>query len=95
MKDGHIVKLGECTEGCFIVPTVVTAKRDESVKLALNAKLINKQIYRNRYELPNMNEFADNVALAISGDTNAPLWFSNIGLKCSFSQMQLSRETSR
>ena len=95
LKDGHIVKLGECTEGCFILPTVVTAKRNESVKLAFNTKLINKQIYQNRYQLPNMNEFVDNVAMAISGDTNAPIWFSNIDLKYSCSQMQLSKETSR
>ena len=42
-----------------------------------------------------MNELVDNEALAISGDTNAPVWFSKIDLKYAGSQMQLSEETSR
>ena len=28
LNDGHIVKLGQCAEEYFILPTVVTAKRD-------------------------------------------------------------------
>ena len=32
-KIGHIVKLGKCTEDCFVLPTVLTAKRGGAVKL--------------------------------------------------------------
>ena len=39
---GHIVKLGKCTDYCFVLPTFISAKRDGSVKLALNSKLIQK-----------------------------------------------------
>ena len=81
LKDGHFVKLDKCTKDCLILPTLVTAQRDGYVKLALNSKLINKQNYRNRYQMPNMNELVDYVALVISGNTNAPIWFSNIDLK--------------
>ena len=65
-------------------------KRDGSVKLALNSKPINKQIYCNCYQMPNLNELVDNVALAISGNTNDPIWFSNTDLKYAYSQMALS-----
>ena len=70
-------------------------KSDGSVKLALNWKLINRHIYRNRDEVPNMNELVDNVALAIRGDTKEPIWISNIDLKYAYSQMQLNEKKSR
>ena len=44
LKEGHIEKLGTSTEDFFILPTVVIAKCDETVKEALKSKLINKQI---------------------------------------------------
>ena len=70
-------------------------KTEGSVKLALNSKLIKKQIYRNRYQRPNMNELVENVALTIKGDTNALIWFSNIDLKYTSSQTKLSERTTR
>ena len=44
--------------------------------------------------MPNMNELVDNVALAISGNTNYSIWFSNIDLKYEKSQKALSEGTS-
>ena len=67
-------------------------KINGSVKLTLNWKLINRQFYRNRDQVPNTNELVDNVALAIRGDTKEPIWFSNIGLKYAYSQMQLNEK---
>ena len=48
VKDKLIEKLSFRTENSFISLIVVTAKRDGSVKLALNSKILNEQIYRNR-----------------------------------------------
>ena len=42
-----------------------------------------------------MNELVDNVALAKSGDTNSPLWFSMFDLKYACFQIQLSKQASR
>ena len=42
-----------------------------------------------------MNELVDNEALAISGNTNEPIYFSNIDLKYAYSVMALSEETRR
>ena len=43
LEDGHIVKLGKCTQGYFVLPTILAAKRHGSVKLALNSKLIKEK----------------------------------------------------
>ena len=69
LRDGHIEKLSRCSEDCFISPIVITAKRDGSIKLALNSKLLNKQIFRNRYQTPNLFELIDNVAVTLAVTT--------------------------
>ena len=41
-NEGHIKKLENCDEDCFISPIVITCKKDKSIKLALDSKFINK-----------------------------------------------------
>ena len=85
LTDGHIEKLSRCSEDCFISPIVITAKRDGSIKLALNSKLLNKQIFRYRYQMRNLFELIDNVAVTISGHDERNFWFSSIDLKYAYS----------
>ena len=88
------MKLGNCTENCFILSMFIIAKPDGSMKLALNSN-IKKLIYANRYQMPKMNELVHNGALAISGNTAAPIWFLSIDLMYVYSQMKLRDATSR
>ena len=44
IKDKHIEKLEKCTTDNFFAPIVLTAKKDGTIKLALNAKPMNAQI---------------------------------------------------
>ena len=94
LRDGHFEKLSRCSEDCFISPIVIIAKRDRSIKLALNSKLLNKQIFRNRYQMPNLFELIDNVAVTISGHGERNIWFSSIDLKYAYSQIPLSKKAS-
>ena len=41
-----------------------------SIKLALDSKLLNDQIFKNKYQMPNIHELIDNVALQISKKSN-------------------------
>ena len=42
------MKLNKCDEDCFISPIVITRKKDGSIKLALDSKLLNNQIFKNK-----------------------------------------------
>ena len=53
-SEGPIKKLENCDEDRFISPIVITCKKDKSRKLALDSKFINKQIYKNKYQMPNI-----------------------------------------
>ena len=69
IKDKHNEKLDKCTTDHFIVPIVLTAKKDGSIKLALNAKPMNAQIWQNKYQMPDMHELIDSAAQNITRDT--------------------------
>ena len=66
MKEKHITKLDNCTNDCFIAPIVITAKKDNSIKLALDAKPLNAQVYKNKYQMPVVDELLGNVSNIIA-----------------------------
>ena len=88
-EEGHIKKLEKWDEDCFINPIVITRRKDTSIKLALDYKLLNDQIFKNKYKMPNLHELIDNVALQISEKSNGRVWFSNLDLKNAYSQLKL------
>ena len=45
IREGHIVNLDKCTSDQFVAPVVVTAKKDGTVKLAMDAEPMKAQIY--------------------------------------------------
>ena len=94
IKDKHLEKLEKCTTDHFIAPIVLTAKKDGSIKLALNAKPMNAQISQNKYQMPNMHKLIDSAAQIITRDTPGKVWFNSLDLKYAFSQIPLSNLTS-
>ena len=46
IREGHIVKLNKCTSEFFVAPVVIKAKKDGSVKIALDAKPMNARIFK-------------------------------------------------
>ena len=46
LQEGHIVKVQEIKEDVFLQPTVITVKKDRSVKIALDARELNKNVIR-------------------------------------------------
>ena len=48
LKEGHIEKINKITNEMFIQPVVITVKKDQSVKTALDARLPNKAKLKNK-----------------------------------------------
>ena len=77
-KEGHIVILGKCDKDCcFVSRIVITRKKDGSIKLALDLKLLNDQIFKNKYQMTNIHELFDNIALQLSNKDSGEVGFSN------------------
>ena len=59
LTQGHIEKLKECSDRYFASPIVITVKKDGSVKLALESRELNKQVHKNKYQMPNIEEIVE------------------------------------
>ena len=44
----HVIKLDKCSDRQLISPIVITEKKDQTVKLALDSKNIKKFIHKNK-----------------------------------------------
>ena len=65
-EQGHIEKLQECSDKNFISTIVITVKKDKSVKLALDLKILNKAIHKNKYQMPNKDSLIDSISQHIN-----------------------------
>ena len=68
VKVCHITKLDKRTTDHSTNPFVITAKKDGSIRLAIDAKPLNAQIWNNKYQMPNTPELIDSAALIITSD---------------------------
>ena len=73
---------------------MLTAKKDGSIKLALNAKTMNAQIWKSKHQIPNIHELIDSVAQITTKDVPGKVWFKSLDLKYAFSQLPLSSFTN-
>ena len=68
---------------------IITAKKDGSVKIAMDAKPIKAQIFK-KYHMPNLLKQLDVAAQTINSNLPGGVLFTSLDLKYAFSQLQLS-----
>ena len=73
MEQKHIIKLDKCSDRQFISPIVITVKKDQTVKLALNSKKINNFIFKIEYQMP-IDLLIDKKAQVINRTTISKLY---------------------
>ena len=95
-EQGHIEKLQERSDENFISPIVITVKKDQSVKLALDSKVLNKAIHKNKHQMPNIDSLIDSISQHINDSNHGDnVYFSTIDLKYAYSQLNLHPDTAR
>ena len=95
IKAGHLEKVNNADEDCFVSPVVITVKNDKSVKIALDSRKLNDSCIKRRPHMPNMEEFLNQISVEITRDRTLQLFISKIDLEYAYGQMKLSEETSR
>ena len=94
MKSGHLHKVNDVDEDCFVTPVVITVKRDKSVKIALDSRKLNSCI-EMRPHMPHMEELLFQISVEITRDRTAQIFISKSDLYYAYRQMKLSDGTSR
>ena len=87
----QIIKLGNCSDKVFISPVLITVKHDKSIKLALESKLPNDALEKNKNQMQSIDNLMDSEAKYISDNKKKPGNFllSKIDLKYAYSQTPL------
>ena len=69
-------------------------KKDGSVKLALESRELNKQVHKNKYQMPNIEELVGTIGQLISEKKQGDVYFTTMDLMYAYGQLPLSEETS-
>ena len=85
----------ECSDKYFVSPFAITAKKDGSVKLALESRELNKQVQKNKHQFPNFEELMDIVGQTKSERKQGDVFFSAMDLTYAYGQLPLSETTSK
>ena len=88
LKEGHIEKINEIKDDVFIQPTVITVKKDRSVKIALDARALNQAIDKDKYQMPNLDNLLDMVAEKLDNE-EGEAWYSSVDMTYAYGQIPL------
>ena len=95
-NEGHIEKLSSCSDEHFISPIVITVKKDQSIKLALDSKVLIKAIHRNKYQKSNIDMLIDTISQHLTNTQNGQkTCFSTIDLEYAYSQLHLHKDNAK
>ena len=95
LNDGHIEKLTKCSDQFFISPIVITVKRDQSIKIALDSKILNKDIHKNKYQMPNIDSLIQTISQTLSTAPQETANSATLDLQYAYSQLNLHSNTAR
>ena len=61
----------------------------------MDAKPINRQLFKNKYKMPNVDELIDGVSQIVTENKNSTLYFTVLDLKYAYSQLKLAADTAK
>ena len=94
LKEGHIEKIDEIKDNVFIQPTVITVKKDRSVKIALDARALNQAIDKDKYQMPNLENLLDMVAEKLDSE-DGEAWYSSVDMTYAYGRIPLHQLTAK
>ena len=94
LKDGHIEKVDKIQDDIFIQPTVITVKKDKSVKIALDARALNESKAKDKYQMPNLDNLIDMIAEELE-KSEGEAWYSSVDMTYAYGQIPLHELTKR
>ena len=95
LNEEHIEKLDNCSDQFFISPIVITVKKDQSIKIALDSKILNKAIHKNKYQMPNIDSLIQTISQTLSTAPQETAYFTTLDLQYAYSQLNLHNDTAR
>ena len=90
LQEGHILKVGKIKEDVFLQPTVITVKKDRSVKIAMDARELNRNVVKDKYPMPTLDNLMDMIEKQVGRDKTGKTFFTTLDLTYAYGQVELS-----
>ena len=90
---GKIMKVDTIKEDVFIHPTVITVKKDRSVKIAIDTRKMNEAMIADTKYLPNVEKSIDQIMEKLEGKKEK--WFTKLELKEAYTQIPLEEKLAK
>ena len=94
LEDGHIQRVEKIQDDVFIQPTVITVKKDKSVKIALDARALNQSIAKDKYQMPILDNLIDMIAEELEKN-EGEAWYSSVDMTYAYGQVPLHELTKK
>ena len=94
MTEGHIERVEKIQDNVFIQPTVITVKKDKSVKTALDARGLSESMPEDKYQMPNLEHLIDMIAEKLDKE-NGEAWYSSVDMTYAYGQVPLHELTKK
>ena len=98
LNEGYIEKLPKCSEKFFISSIVFTVKKDQSIKKAkkaLDSKILNKAIHKNKDQMPNIDSLRQTISQTLSNAPQETAYFTTLDLQCTYSTLNPHNDMAR
>ena len=95
LEEGHFEKVNEVTDKRFIQPVVITVKKDENVKVALDARALNNEIVKDKYHMPNLEHLVDLVAEQLDSKKQGKALYTSLDMRYAYGQVPLEEKTPK
>ena len=94
IKEGHIRQIDKINNEVFIQPIVITVKRNKTVKIALDARQLNKAIQKDKYQMPNLENLMEQVADIRNSTNEGEIRFTSLDIQYPYGQTELHTDTA-
>ena len=86
-----------CWDQYFVAPRVISVKRDQTIILDLDSKVVISLFHKNKHQMPNTDSLIDSISQIITNfqAESSELIFLNIDLKNAYSQLNFHPDTTK
>ena len=95
INEGHIERITDVTDKQFIQPVVITVKRDKSVKIAPDARALNSELIKDKYQMSNLEHLVDMLAEQLDNSASGQAWYTSLDMRYAYGQVPLDEKTAR
>ena len=94
LNEGHVENLSNFWP-VFRFSNCYYGKKDKSIKIGLESKILNKAIHKNKYQMPSIDSLIQTVSQTLSNAPQETVYFTTLDLQYAYSQLHPHTDTAR